>query len=60
MPRVENRSPKENETIEYERQLRIRASIAVRQLRYKSLRAFLIAKMEEAVEKAKGVTIGAK
>ena len=60
MTRIELKTAKENDTIQKERAVRIKASIAVRQLGYKSLRAFLMAKMEEAIEKAKKPIAGLK
>lgn len=53
MPRTELRTAQENETVEKERVLRIKAALAVRQLGYKSLRAFLMEKMTEAIDKSK-------
>jgi len=56
--KVIHQTTKERETIAYERELRIKAGFAVRKLHHQgklkqnSLRAFLISKMEEIIEKS--------
>lgn len=47
-------------TAEDEKQLRIRALIAARQMGYTSLRAFLIEQMQKLIEKSKKPIAGLK